>query len=148
MKSESQGRKTGGTGLRKALGLKLVMALALVGIAASAAAPASAQQGGIEVSGNIGYVFSEGVNIDRDILVGIDEIDFTDGMAYGGSINYWVNNEVQLGFQFGYHGSGLDAVGATTTEITSMAIYSYHGIGAYFQCFLAKSSHRGNARIT
>jgi hypothetical protein len=130
MKSESQGRKTGGTGLRKALGLKLVMALALVGIAASTAAPASAQKG-IEVSGNIGYVFGEGVDIDSEILAGIDRIDFADGMAYGGTINYWMSNEVQLGFQFGYHDSGLDAVGATTTEITSMAIYNYHGIFTY-----------------
>jgi hypothetical protein len=130
MKSESQERKTGGVGPRKAIGIKLVMALALVGVLAMTAVPVAAQDR-IELSGFFGYVFSEGVSVDLAQLENINEVDFTDGMAYGGTINYWVNREVQLGFQLGIQDSGLDAVGTSRTEVTGMKIYNYHGIFTY-----------------
>ena len=130
MRSESQGRNTSGVGPRKACGIHVVVALALVGIAAIAVAPAAAQDR-VEVSGFFGYVFSEGVNVDLSLLEGIDEVGPADGMAYGGAINVWVTRQVQLGFQLGIQSSGLDVNGTVAGEVTGMSVYNYHGIVTY-----------------
>ena len=124
MRSEYRGRNTRGVGPRKARGIHMVVALALIGIAA---APAAAQDR-VELSGFFGYIFSEGVDVNRSVLGNIDEIHPADGMAYGGAINVWVNGRTQVGFQLGIQDSGLEVNGTVDREVTGMSVNNYHGI--------------------
>lgn len=127
MRSEYQGRNTSRVGPRKARGIHLLVALALIAIAA---APAAAQDR-FELSGFLGYVFSDGVDVDLSALESIDEVSPADGLAYGGAFNVWVTRQVQLGFQLGIQSSGLDVNGTVAGEVTGMSVYNYHGIVTY-----------------
>ncbi len=92
-------------------------------------ASAAAAQNGIEISGFFGYSFSEGVDVSRGTFVSdfIDHVDVGSSISYGGAINYWVDNQTQVGFQFGLQDSSLGVKGSVNREVTGMNVYSYHG---------------------
>jgi len=71
------------------------------------------------------------VDVSTSLLEGIDEVHPADGLAYGGAINYWVNGQIQVGFQLGIQDSGLEVNGTSGGEVTGMSVYNYHGIATY-----------------
>jgi len=96
-------------------------------------ASAAVAQNGIEISGFFGYSFSEGVDVSRGTFVSnfIEHVDVGSSISYGGAINYWINNQTQVGFQFGLQDGSLGVKGSTNRELTGMNVYSYHGIATY-----------------
>jgi len=109
----------------------LVGAIAIAALIASAV-PAVAQ-GRVEISGSFGYSFSEGVDVARGTLASefIDKVDVGSGISYGAGIDFWVNDQAQVGFQFGLQDSSLGATGSSSIEVTGMNVYSYHGTATF-----------------
>ena len=61
----------------------------------------------------------------------IEHVDVGSSISYGGAVNYWIDNQTQVGFQFGLQDSSLGVKGSVDREVTGMNIYSYHGTVTY-----------------
>jgi Outer membrane protein beta-barrel domain len=110
---------------------KVVWQVALIVLVA--AAPAFAQPR-VELSGIIGWTFSDGVTgqavpaLDGNIY---DELDVADSFSWGFGIGVLTSDNVEVGFMYGRQESRLDAKGTNTVEIGDMAVSTYHGYFAY-----------------
>lgn len=94
-----------------------------------AAAPAMAQASKVEISGNIGWVISDGVTgqnvAARDGNI-YNELDAKDAMGYHFTFGLHSSPALEVGFLYGRQKSTLQAKGTTTTEIGDMNIDNYH----------------------
>jgi hypothetical protein len=99
----------------------------------TAVAPASAQPR-VEISGLIGWTFSDGVTGDA-VLAGdgniYDAIDVVDSFSWGFSVGVLATENAEVGFLFGRQESRLDVTGTNTVEVGDMAVSTYHGYFAY-----------------
>ncbi len=129
MKPETWNKMTNIMNLRRVLGRSLGGAIAIAALIATAVSGAVAQDR-VEISGFSGYTFSEGVDVTRGTLASefIDHVDVGSSISYGGAINFWVDAQTQVGFQFDLQDSSLRVKGSTNLEVTGMKVYGYHGI--------------------
>ena len=132
MKREMCKKMTDVTNMQRVTGKSLVGAIAVMALMASWASAAAAQNG-IEISGFFGYSFSEGIDVTRGTLASefIDHVDVGSSISYGGAINYWIDNQTQVGVQFGLQDTSLGVKGSVNRELTGMNVYSYHGTVTY-----------------
>lgn len=98
-----------------------------------AAAPAFAQPR-VEISGILGWTFSDGVT-GQAVLAGdgniYDAIDVVDSFNWGFSIGVLATEGAEVGFMYGRQESRLDVTGTNTVEVGDMAVQTYHGYFAY-----------------
>jgi opacity protein-like surface antigen len=98
-----------------------------------AAAPAFAQPR-VEISGILGWTFSDGVT-GQAVLAGdgniYDEIDVADSFSWGFGIGVLATENAEVGFMYGRQESRLDVKGTNTVEVGDMAVSTYHGYFAY-----------------
>ena len=99
-----------------------------------AAAPAMAQASKVEISGNVGWVISDGVtgqNVRAQDGHTYNELDAKDAMGYHFTVGLHASPALEVGFLYGRQQSTLQAKGTKTTEIGDMNIDSYHVYFAY-----------------
>jgi opacity protein-like surface antigen len=110
---------------------KVVWQVALIVLVV--AAPAFAQPR-VEISGIIGWTFSDGVT-GQAVLAGdgniYDEIDVADSFNWGFSLGVLATEGAEVGFMYGRQESRLDVKGTNTFEVGDMAVTTYHGYFAY-----------------
>jgi opacity protein-like surface antigen len=98
------------------------------------AAPAWAQTKRVEVSGVIGWTFSDGVSGDPfRALDGntYDRLDPKDSFNWGLLFGINASDNVEVGFMFNQQMSTLQAGGTATTDVGDMKVNGYHGYFAY-----------------
>jgi hypothetical protein len=110
---------------------KVVWQVALIVLVV--AAPAFAQPR-VEISGILGWTFSDGVT-GQAVLAGdgniYDEIDVADSVSWGFSFGVLATEGAEVGFMYGRQESRLDVLGTNTVEVGDMAVTTYHGYFAY-----------------
>jgi opacity protein-like surface antigen len=110
---------------------KVVWLVAMIVLVA--AAPAFAQPR-VEISGILGWTFSDGVT-GQAVLAGdgniYDEIDVADSFSWGFGIGVLATENAEVGFMYGRQESRLDVKGTNTVEVGDMAVSTYHGYFAY-----------------
>jgi Outer membrane protein beta-barrel domain len=110
---------------------KVVWLVAMIVLVA--AAPAFAQPR-VEISGIIGWTFSDGVT-GQAVLAGdgniYDEIDVADSFSWGFGVGVLATESAEVGFMYGRQESRLDVKGTNTVEVGDMAVTTYHGYFAY-----------------
>ena len=94
-----------------------------------------AQDKKFEFSGLLGYTLSEGVDVNSqegDVL-GIDRLSPKSAFSYNLGMDYLLNENFSIGFNFGQEKSTLkaDAQGLKGIDITDMDVNNYHGIFTY-----------------
>ncbi len=96
-------------------------------------APAFAQRHSFEISADIGYTFSEGVEISPIDVGGVtyDQIDPESGFSYGVDFGYFVSRYAQLGFLMSQQQSNLIAKGRTDRTFVDLDLNNYFGYVAY-----------------
>jgi len=117
---------------RPGFGRSLVLVGAIAALIAAAGSPAVAQDR-FEISGFGGYTFSEGIDVLRADLGPdfVNEVDVDSAPSYGGAVNYWLNDQTQVGFQFGLQDSSLLLKGSSEVVVTDLKVYNYHGVYTY-----------------
>ena len=105
-------------------------------VALAYAVPAMAQDPRVEVSGTVGWTFSDGVSTDTPILSlngnVYDRVDPKDSFSWGLGLGVLASPNVEVGFLFGQQMSKLVAGGpAIDTDVGDMTINSYHGYFGY-----------------
>ena len=110
---------------------KVVWQVALIVV--FAAAPAFAQPR-VEISGIIGWTFSDGVEgqprLAQDGNI-YDAVDVVDSFNWGFGIGVLATENAEVGFMYGRQESRLDVVGTNTFEVGDMTVSTYHGYFAY-----------------
>lgn len=105
----------------------------LLAVVVVSAAPAFAQPR-VEISGIVGWTFSDGVT-GQAILAGdgniYDAIDVVDSFNWGFGIGVLATENAEVGFMYGRQESRLDVTGTNTVEVGDMAVSTYHGYFAY-----------------
>ena len=106
-----------------------VGAIVIAASITSAVSPAIAQNRA-EITGFFGYSFSEGIDVTRGTLLNefIDHVNVGSSLSYGGAVNFWVDDQTQVGVQFGLQDSSLRVEGSSSREVTGMTVNGYHGI--------------------
>jgi hypothetical protein len=103
-------------------------------LALALAAPALAQDRRVEIGGNVGWNFSDGVTFDG-VLAGdgaiYDGIEPADAFSWGLDIGYFVTPSVQVGFLFSQQMSTMQVTGTRTVEIGDWNVNNYHGFVSY-----------------
>ena len=112
---------------------KMIFATLVVGIAA---VTATAQDKRVELSGTIGYTFSDGVSSANGGIrvpgVGtFDRIDPKDAMSWGVRLGYMVNDNSEVGILYNQQSTELDILGTSTVKLGDQSIHNYHGYYAY-----------------
>jgi outer membrane protein W len=109
----------------------------MAGLAVAAAllcAPAAAQETKGEISGNLGWTFSDGVT-GASFLAGdgniYNEIGPKDSFSWGLTAGYFFSEHWQFEFQFDQQVSKLEAKGTATTEVGDFKVHTYHGVFSY-----------------
>jgi len=101
----------------------------MVAVLALSAGPAMAQ-GKVEISGLIGWTFSDGVTgspykaPDGNTY---DAVDLKDSMNWGLMFGVMASNNLEVGFMFNQQMSALRLEGSQFRELGDMNINSYHG---------------------
>ncbi len=115
----------------------IVATLAMMAVAGLPAHSALAQ-GEVEISGTFGYSFSEGAKFQQP-LVARDGNTYTkinpeSGMAYGASLDYFVEYNKAIGFRWSQQVSklGVDRLIGSSVELTDMSVNHYHGMFTYY----------------
>jgi hypothetical protein len=105
----------------------------MVAVAALAGTSAWAQEKRVELSGNIGYTFSDGVSGSSTTIDGEDftRIDPKDSVNYGGRLGFMVTPNIEVGGLFSLQSTTLQLGGVATADIGKEKIYNYHGYVAY-----------------
>jgi opacity protein-like surface antigen len=105
----------------------------MVAVAALVASAAWAQEPRVEISGTVGYTFSDGVSGSAVEIEGDEftRIDPKDALSYGGRIGFLVTPNVEVGALFSLQSTKLELGGVRTAEIGDETIYNYHGYVAY-----------------
>lgn len=115
----------------------LVLAAAVAALATPTAANARDDYR-VELSGTMGYTFSEGIRIspteieddDGDLIGVVRGLDVASGWSYGAGIDLLVTPEFSVGFNWAEQKSRLDAELQYTgkREITDLTVDNYHGV--------------------
>jgi hypothetical protein len=118
--------------VRRLLVKSFVGAIAITVFIASAVSPAVAQNRA-EITGFFGYSFSEGIDVTPGTAASeiIDHVNVGSSIAYGGAVDFWVNDMTQVGFMFGLQDSSLGVKGSVEREVTGLNVYSYHGTATF-----------------
>jgi opacity protein-like surface antigen len=105
----------------------------MVAVAALVGSAAWAQDKRVELSGNVGWTFSDGVSGSSTTINGEDftRIDPKDSISYGGRIGFLVTHNIEVGGLFSLQDSTLQLGGVVTDDIGKEKIYNYHGYVAY-----------------
>ena len=109
------------------------IALFVCALLPAMAAPAAAQAR-VEVSGFVGWAFSDGVSGNAVLAADgniYDRIDPQDSVIYGFSAGYLVTPNVEVGFLYSQQPSKLILGGTQDVEIDEFAVSTYHGYFAY-----------------
>ena len=110
---------------RRSLSLPLV-AVALVGVSTAAA-----QERRLEVGGNVGWTWSDSVRATN--ILGTSGrlapgIGPEDAVSYNLFASYFINENVQLGFQIGRQESELQVTTRPPIDLGSMGVENYHAV--------------------
>jgi hypothetical protein len=99
----------------------------------AAGSAAFAQDKRVEINPFFGYTFSDGINVDPFLIGGqvFDSVDVTSGMAFGFHAGFFVNENMEVGFQWARQDSKLQAGGTRDEELTDMNVDNYHAIFTY-----------------
>jgi hypothetical protein len=111
---------------------KTVMTLA-VGLALSASA-AWAQDPRAEISGTVGWTFSDGVSGGTYTINGEDfsRVDPKDAFSWGARIGFFATPQVEVGALFNLQSTTMEISGPrNTADLGDLSIYNYHGYVAY-----------------
>lgn len=105
----------------------------MVAVAALVGSAAWAQDPRVEISGTVGYTFSDGVSGSGVDIEGDEftRIDPQDSISYGGRIGFLVTENWEVGGLFSLQDTKLEIGGVTTAEIGDAKLYNYHGYVAY-----------------
>ena len=96
------------------------------------AASASAQSA--EVSGTVGWTFSEGVSGNAVVVPGVgtfDRIDPTDAWAWGVRVGFFAGVNSEIGFLYNQQPTDLEVGGTTTVKLGDIKLHNYHGYYAF-----------------
>ena len=96
------------------------------------AASASAQ--GVEVSGTIGWTFSDGVNGNAVTVPGVgtfDRIDPKDSWAWGLRVGVFAGDNSEIGFLYDQQPTNLEVGGTTTVKVGDIKLHNYQGYYAF-----------------
>ncbi len=96
------------------------------------AASASAQ--GAEVSGTVGWTFSEGVSGNAVLVPGVgtfDRIDPKDAWAWGVRVGFFAGANSEIGFLYNQQPTDLEVGGTTTVKLGDIKLHNYHGYYAF-----------------
>ena len=108
--------------------------LAMTALMAGVAAPVAAQMPRAELSGIVGWNWSDGVEGDG-VLAGdgniYNEIGPADSFAWGLDLGFNVSENVQVGFLFGQQMSTVEISGTAEREIGDFNVNTYHGYVAF-----------------
>ena len=113
---------------------RLVTRIPTLTLASLAFASATfAQEHRVEVNPFFGYTLSDGVSTDPFIAGGqvYDSINPKSGVSYGVHFGVFINENMEVGFQWAQQDSKLEAKGGATTDFTDMTNSNYHGIFTY-----------------
>ncbi len=104
---------------------RCLVAVALIGLVASTASA----QGRIEVSGVIGYTFSEGVSFNGAAVNGnvYTRVDPAASVSFGFSFGGYVSEQAQIEFLWSRQPSTLEVTGAGPKLTADMSVVNYHG---------------------
>ena len=98
-------------------------------LVALAAATVSAQDPRVELSGTLGWTFSDGVNVgsidDSPIQVGPK-----DAFSWGARLGFNLSPNAEIGFLFASQATDLEASGIVNLSVPQ-TVYNYHGYFAY-----------------
>jgi len=105
----------------------------MVAVAALVGSAAWAQEKRVELSGTVGYTFSDGVSGSATEVNGEEftRIDPKDALSYGGRIGFLVGDNWEVGGLFSMQSTTLQLGGAVNRDIGDETIYNYHGYFAY-----------------
>jgi hypothetical protein len=96
--------------------------------------PISAQEPKVEVTGLIGWTFSDGVSGDA-VRAGdgnfYDRIDPKDSVSFGFGVGVNVTDNAEVGFLYGNQPSKLLLGGTNERELGDFTVSTYHGYFAY-----------------
>ena len=99
-------------------------------IIAALVTPISAQEPKVEVSGLVGWTFSDGVSGDA-IRAGdgnfYDRVDPKDSVSFGFGVGVNVSENAEVGFMYGNQPSKLVFGGTANREAGDFTIQTYHG---------------------
>ena len=103
----------------------------MVAVALMGASTAGAQERRLEVGGNVGWTLSDGVRA-TDVLgtsgLLAPGIAPEDGVSYNFFASYFINENVQLGFQIGRQESELQVTTKPPIDLGSMGVENYHAV--------------------
>lgn len=96
------------------------------------ASTAGAQERRLEVGGNVGWTWSDGVSRASGVT-GTSGLLATgiapeDGLSYAFFASYFVNENLQLGIQLGRQESELRVTGEQPVEVGGMGVENYHAV--------------------
>jgi opacity protein-like surface antigen len=105
----------------------------MVAVGALMGSAAWAQDARVEISGTVGYTFSDGVSGSSTEVNGEEftRIDPKDALSYGGRIGFLVTENWEVGGLFSLQSTKLELGGVANREIGDETIYNYHGYFAY-----------------
>jgi len=105
----------------------------MVSVLALAAGAASAQDKRVEIGGNVGWVFSDGVTFDGVVVNGniFDSIEPKDSISYGFNLGVFATENVQVEFAWTRQDSTLVAGGSTEMEVVDQSVDNYMGNVVY-----------------
>jgi len=108
---------------------------ALAALGTLLCSPAFAQDHRFEVSGNAGWVASDGVSTSGTVVGGdgnlYNRVDPKDSFGWGLTLGYFFNENSELEFLYSQQPSKLTIGGTATREIGDFNIKSYHGAYSY-----------------
>ena len=96
------------------------------------AASASAQRA--EVSGTVGWTFSEGVSGTAVPVPGVgtfDRIDPKDAFSWGLRFGFFAGDNSEIGFLYNQQATELEVGGTTTAKLGDLKLHNYHGYYAF-----------------
>ena len=109
--------------------------LVIAALAAVTLAPVAASaQGKVEISGNVGWTVSDGVQgdgvraLDGNIY---DTIDIKDAFSWGFGVGFNATDNAEVGFLFNQQMSTLAVTGTNEVEIGDISVNNYHPYFAY-----------------
>jgi hypothetical protein len=103
-------------------------------VVALAGATAQAQDARVEVSGMVGWTFSDGVTGSGVAVPGVgtfNSIDPKDAFSWGLRVGFLIGDNSEIGFLYDQQSTELDIGGTSSFKLGDMAIHNYHGYYAY-----------------
>jgi hypothetical protein len=89
----------------------------------------------LEVSGRIGWTFSDGVSLGRDLDAGdgnrYARVDAVDALSWGFTLGVFMTPQLEFEFLFDRQASTLRVGGTRTVDVGDLSIGNYHGVIAY-----------------